>query len=202
MGLASTRLAACALVALVCLGASPDRDPRQLQAGIFLYAAPGMADANFAETVVLLVEHSSAGSLGLVVNRPTREPLGERLKLRELERSDLKLHWGGPVQPEAVLALVRTSWPSDTARLVLPGVYLTSDLQDVRAALSEHDPGSRLRVFSGYAGWGKDQLAGELRAGGWVVDRADARAIFAPDPSELWFRVYRILDRLEARARP
>jgi putative transcriptional regulator len=72
-------------------------------------------------------------------------------------------------------------------------------MADVRAALAHRDPGSRLRVYSGYAGWGGDQLAAELRAGGWVVDRADARAIFAPDTEDLWFRVYRILERLEAR---
>lgn len=193
-------LAAALALGLASLAASPDRDPGKLRPGLFLYAVPGMADPNFAETVVLLVEHSSAGSLGLVVNRPTREPLRERLPLRELSGSDLVFYWGGPVQPEAIHALVRAAWPSDTARAVLPDVYVTGSMEDVRAALGERDPGSRLRIFSGYAGWGKGQLASEVRAGGWVLDRADARALFAPDSSGLWFRVYRILERLEARA--
>jgi putative transcriptional regulator len=195
------RAAACIALTLPLVGASPERDPGKLRAGLFLYAVPGMADPNFAETVVLLVEHSSAGSLGLVVNRPTREPLRERLKLRELDRSDLKFYWGGPVQPEAILALVRASWPSESARVVVGDVFVTGDMDDVRAALRDRDPGSRLRVFSGYAGWGKGQLANEVRAGGWALDRADARAIFSPDVSELWYRVHRILERLEARAR-
>jgi putative transcriptional regulator len=194
-------LGACVAAALVSLGTSPDRDPGKLRAGLFLYAVPGMADPNFAETVVLLVEHSSAGSLGLVVNRPTREPLRERLKLRELDRSELKLYWGGPVQPEAILALVRASSPSESARAVVGDVFVTGEMDDVRGALRDRDPGSRLRVYSGYAGWGKGQLANEVRAGGWVLDRADARAIFSPDVSELWYRVHRILERLEARAR-
>jgi putative transcriptional regulator len=176
------------------------RDPRQLKPGVFLYAAPGMADPNFAESVVLLVEHSSAGSMGLVVNRPTRVPLQELLPfVKAPAASDLRVHWGGPVQQEAILALVRTNWPSESARAVLPEVYLTGELADLRAALALRNPGERLRVFNGYAGWGKGQLAAELQAGGWVVDRADARSVFAPDSSDLWYRVYHILERLEAR---
>jgi putative transcriptional regulator len=187
-------------LAAAAAAATVNRDPRQLKPGVFLYAAPGMGDANFAESVVLLIEHTPAGSMGLVINRPTRVPLQELLPfVKAPAASDLRFHWGGPVQQEAILALVRTNWPSEGARQVLPGVYLTGELADVRAALALSNPGERLRVFSGYAGWGKGQLAAELQLGAWVVDRADARAVFAPDSSGLWFRVYRILERLEAR---
>ena len=149
---------------------------------------------------MLLVEHGASGSMGLVVNRPTSVPLEELLRgVGGRGAKELRFYWGGPVQPEAILALVRTSWPSDTAQSVLPDVYLTSDIADVRAALQDKEPGQKLRVFSGYAGWGAGQLAAEVRAGAWVMDRADARTIFSPDTEELWFRVQRILERLEAR---
>ena len=193
-------LAACATLALAAMGASPNRDPRELRPGLFLYASPAQRDPNFTETVVLLVEHGSSGSMGLVVNRPTRVPLEELLRGVEA-RSGRGLHfyWGGPVQPEVVLALVRTPWPSDSARSVLPDVYLTSEMADVRAALQQKEPGDKLRLFTGYTGWGAGQLAAEVRAGAWVLDRADARSLFAPDTEDLWFRVHRILERLEAR---
>jgi putative transcriptional regulator len=197
-----SRLAACAALALVAVGPSSHRDPRQLRPGLFLYASPAQRDPNFVETVVLLVEHGSSGSMGLVVNRPTSVPLQELLRgVGDVAGPgrDLRFYWGGPVQNEAVLALVRTSWPSDSARRVLPDVYLTGDVADVRAALQEKQPGERLRVFTGYAGWGAGQLATEVRAGAWVMDQADARSIFGPDSDELWFRVYRILEQLEAR---
>jgi putative transcriptional regulator len=194
-------LLAFATLALATTAPASHRDPAQLKPGLFLYAAPAQQDPNFAESVVLLIEHGSQGSMGLVVNRPTRVPLRELLRgVDGLEGRDLRFHWGGPVQPEAILALVRTPWPSESARRVLPDVYLTGDLADVRAALAAKEPGEKLRVFTGYAGWGKGQLATELRAGFWVLDRADARSIFTPDTSELWFRVYRILERLEARS--
>jgi len=197
---ASGRLAVCAALAVATTAAAPDRDPGRLRPGLFLYAAPEQQDPNFVESVVLLVEHGPKGSMGLVVNRPTRVPLRELLRGVEIPASpDLRFYWGGPVEPKAVLALVRTERPSASARSVLPDVYVTGELADVRAALKEKKPGERLRVFTGYAGWGAGQLAMEVRAGAWVLDRADARSIFAPDISELWLRVHRLLERLEAR---
>ncbi|MFI5170388.1 MAG: YqgE/AlgH family protein, partial [Vicinamibacterales bacterium] len=46
--------------------------------------------------------------------------------------------------------------------------------------------------------WGKGQLEAEVRAGAWVMDRADARSVFSPDPMELWQRIFIILERLVA----
>lgn len=198
------RLAVCATLAVVAAGAGSHRDPSELRPGLFLYAAPAQTDPNFAESVVLLIDHGPTGSMGLVVNRETRVPLEEMLGgLEGVRGSGLRLHWGGPVQPEATLALVRTRRPSAGARFVVaPDVHLTGERDDLRTALAAPEPGERLRVYTGYTGWGAGQLANEVRVGAWVLDRADAPSIFAPDTSELWLRVYRILQRLEARSDP
>jgi len=194
------RFAVSSMLGLAAVGASSHRDPSQLRPGLFLYASPAQQDPNFAESVVLLVNHGPGGSLGLIVNRPTNVPLRELLGgVSGREAGELRFHWGGPVEPRTILALVRGSWASDSAHPVLPDVHLTTDLAEVRAVLAGREPGSRLRVFMGYAGWGAGQLAAEVRAGAWVLDRADAASIFGPDVSELWQRVHRILQRLEAR---
>jgi len=200
VAVALRRLTLPSLLALSALGASSHRDPSQLRPGLFLYASPAQQDPNFAESVVLLLVHDPGGSLGLVVNRPTRVPLRELLGgVTGREAGEIRFHWGGPVEPRTILALVRGSWASDSAPPVLPDVHLTADLAEVRAVLSGREPSARLRVFTGYAGWGAGQLAAEVRAGAWVLDRADAASIFGPDVSELWQRVHRILQRLEAR---
>jgi putative transcriptional regulator len=193
-------VAAGALFAGALPGPSPDRDPSRLRPGLFLYAAPGLPETRFAETVVLLIEHGPEGSMGLVVNRPTDVPVREALQdVVEARRTDLPLSGGGPVQSEAVLALVRSPRASPGARTVLPDVHLSGDMADVRQVLKGKDPWSGLRVYSGYSGWTAGQLSAEVRAGVWVLDRADAQSVFAPDPSTLWPRVHLILDRLEVR---
>jgi putative transcriptional regulator len=197
---AASLLVAGALLAGALPGPSPDRDPSRLRPGLFLYAAPGLPETRFAETVVLLIEHGPGGSMGLVVNRPTDIPLRKALEdVAEARRTDLPVYWGGPVQAEAVLALVRLPRPGPGARTVLPDVHVTGDMADVRQVLNGKDPRGGLRVYSGYSGWTSGQLPAEVRAGVWVLDRADAATVFAADPKTVWPRVHLILDRLEVR---
>src|SRR5512134_3305394 len=145
---AAAALVACVVLSGAAAGPSPDRDSTRLRPGLFLYAAPGIADSRFAESVVLLIRHGPEGSMGLVVNRRTEMPLGEALEgVEEARGSDLRVYWGGPVQPEAILALVRAPSPSPGGQAVLPDVHLTGDLTDVRAALSGKEPAGRLRVY-------------------------------------------------------
>lgn len=193
-----------ALVAGLVLGGAaaplpPQERVRDLKRGMLLYARPGLPDPNFARTVVLLLEHGDNGSLGVVLNRPTPRGVGEVLDLPAgSSRIDLQVFWGGPVQPEAVLSLVRTWRPGPRARPVLREVHLTPDLADVEQVLGEQGGRLRVRIFSGYAGWGRGQLAAEVRAGAWVLEPADAATVFSPEPSRLWEKVYEILRRVRA----
>ena len=195
---ARVSLACVLLWTLVVAMTSANRGP-QLKAGLFLFAAPGLTDPNFAKTVVVLLQHGAEGSLGLVVNRPTdrtvRDVFDEKLDVRD---SELPVYWGGPVQPQAVMALVRAPRPGPHARTVVPEVQLTQDLDDVKATLAARDGPLRVRVFSGYAGWGPDQLETEVRRGAWVLEPADAASVFTPEPSRLWERVREILGRVVA----
>ena len=47
-----------------------------------LIAMPQLRDPNFDRSVVLMIEHHEEGSFGLVLNRPTRMPVGECTPLR------------------------------------------------------------------------------------------------------------------------
>jgi putative transcriptional regulator len=137
------------------------------------------------------------------VNRPTKVPVREALKdLGELKDFDSSLYFGGPVQPEAILALVRPVKPPADAMRVLPDVYFSTELGPLKEAARKPDAASRLRVYAGYAGWAPGQLAAELRQGAWVVGPATAAAIFTSDPSTLWPRVHDLLRRIEVRRQP
>jgi putative transcriptional regulator len=177
-------------------GADPDLG--RLRPGVFLYAAPKLPDPNFAETVVLLVQHGPEGAMGLVIDRPTdvsaREVLKEAKGLRELP-----VYWGGPVQPEAVFGLVNTDRPSKKAVRVFEDVYLTGRRQDLEAAARGAKAEDRVRIYLGYSGWGAGQLEGEVRRRGWLIAPGEAALVFSPEPEKLWRRAYRLLDRLEAR---
>jgi putative transcriptional regulator len=189
---------ACAVLCGTVAVALASREAK-LEAGLLLYAAPGLPDDNFTNAVILLVEHGSDGSLGVVINRPTERRLDEVFDLKAgTLKSEVPLYWGGPVQPKAVLALVRSSRPGPQARTIVTEVQITRDVDEVRVALGEPGAALKVRVFSGYAGWGAGQLAAEVRRGAWVLDRADAKRVFSSEPSRLWNGVYEILNRVKA----
>jgi putative transcriptional regulator len=179
--------------------ASPraDREARRLKPGVFLYAAPELRAPPFIESVVLLVSHGPDGSLGVIVNQPTRVPLREAVRDLGDVPLELALHFGGPVQPDGRVALLRSAKRVEGTR-VLPDVYFTTDMKAIGAAARAPEASLRLRLYAGYAGWAPGQLAGELRRGAWVVGPADARSVFTSDPAALWPRVYELLRGVEA----
>lgn len=151
--------------------------------GMFLVADAAL-QGPFRESVVLLLRHDRGGSVGLIVNRPSDIPVARlRPDLPELSGQPGSVFLGGPVSPEATLALVRGGAPPRSTP-VLPGVHVTGG-----AELAEHlasGAGGAFRLYLGYAGWAPGQLEAEIARGGWQLLPADAAAVFDGDPRTLW----------------
>ncbi len=122
--------------------------------GQLLIAGPTLLDPNFRRTVVLIVEHSREGALGLVLNRPSETTVGEAVsELDELLDVAEPLFIGGPVQQTALIVLAEFE---DAARAAVVafddvGVLGGEDHEDPPATL-------RARAFAGHSGWGPGQL--------------------------------------------
>ena len=161
-----------------------------LRPGRFLVADRKLTDPNFAETVVLLLQYDENGTMGVVVNRPSRIPVSQVLKDIPLakQRGDSAFS-GGPVGRGGARVLLRTKTKPEDSRFVLRGVYLLSSNKPVQDALAAGAKPDDLRVYLGYAGWGAGQLEMETEAGAWHILRADAGSIFDPAPDSLWSRL-------------
>src|SRR5580765_7460513 len=79
----------------------------EVRAGRLLVATPMLGDPNFKRTVVLIVEDEpEEGTLGVVLNRPTKVPVGRVLEpWTELVSDPSVVFTGGPVSPNSALAL-------------------------------------------------------------------------------------------------
>jgi putative transcriptional regulator len=133
--------------------------------GKLLIAAPSLFDY-FRRAVVLVIEHSEDGAMGVVLNRSSETRVGEVVPtLAELADGDEFVHAGGPVATDSVLALADFEDPSDAGHRVLGSV-----------GVLDPDRGSpalrRLRVYAGHAGWAPGQLDGEVEQGAWIVEAA------------------------------
>jgi putative transcriptional regulator len=155
--------------------------------GQLLIAGPALLDPNFWRTVVLMIEHTEDGALGLVLNRPSETGVGEAVpQLEELVDLDDQLFIGGPVQPSAVIVLAEFEHATDAALLAFDdiGVLGTS------ASIEELGAGLRVgRAFVGHAGWGPGQLDAELERGDWILEPARREDAFTAAPRDLWTEV-------------
>ena len=156
---------------------TPDTMTTSLAPG-FLVAAPGLRDPNFARSLVLMAEHKPEGSLGFVVNRPSRVTVGEVLEqvdpaLRaEAERNDrahASVMVGGPVQPERLWILHQPgSVPAEEGGVVVAGALAVGGSRELLEALVRAPAPGLFLLLLGYSGWGPLQVEREVGAGGWI----------------------------------
>jgi putative transcriptional regulator len=155
--------------------------------GVLLVASPSLEDPNFYHAVVLVVEHGSQGTLGLILNRSTKVLLSEVLPgLTVLKGTTYRVFSGGPVDPSNLLVLFRLMEPYADARSVFEGVYVGGTPRLLERMITQAKPTETFRAFAGSAGWAPRQLEAELVVGAWGILPADSFSIFDQNPATLW----------------
>ncbi|OYY55453.1 MAG: hypothetical protein B7Y05_20355 [Polynucleobacter sp. 24-46-87] len=140
----------------------------------FLIAMPGMADPNFAGTVIYLFEHTERGAMGLVVNRPTEVDLASlfdkiEIKLESAPLSTQPVYFGGPVQVERGFVLHEPNTDSlYRSSLAVPGGLTMTTSKDVLEAVALGNGPRKFLMTLGYAGWSAGQLEEEISLNGWM----------------------------------
>lgn len=158
--------------------------------GRLLVAGPSLADPNFAGAVVLLLNHSEDGALGLVLNRALEARVGDVLPpwAGHVSAPDRLFH-GGPVGLDSAIgvAVLPGDSPDPVGLRRVVGALAVIDLdappEVVRPAVAG------IRVFAGHAGWSAGQLESELAAGAWFVVDAEPADVIRPDAHDLRRRV-------------
>lgn len=153
----------------------------------FLLSMPQLRDPNFARTVVLLCDYVPEGAFGLVLNRPTEMPASTMVRLDPPVNalSPLRLHVGGPVEPERGWLLLGDEPAGAEYRTIVDGLYLSTSPALLREVLESPSP-RRARIVAGYAGWGPGQLDDELAQSAWLMADVQLDLIFDVDPSIMW----------------
>ncbi|MBI1832999.1 MAG: YqgE/AlgH family protein [Planctomycetes bacterium] len=150
--------------------------------GKFLVARPVLLEGFFARSVILMLQHSAEGALGLTLNRPAQT--------KDLPFS---IFVGGPCKMDGLLMIHgNQAWlkPEDDAvPEICPGVFLGTSEQFEKATSADDGADGKFRIFTGYAGWGPGQLEAEMQQDAWIVLPASGAVIFETPSEELWERL-------------
>lgn len=162
---------------------------------------PSLRDPSFARSVVLLVEHGPNGSLGFVVNRPSRLSFAQVVDALDLDSDDsggeLPVFTGGPVAPQSGWILFDPEQPGthgvstaelDDALIVHDRLAVSASRRLLERIAREGAP-RRSMLALGYAGWAEGQLDAELRQGVWMPVDLDPKIVFDVEPAQRWSRV-------------
>lgn len=163
--------------------------------GRLLVATPALDSGPFLRSVVFLLDHDADGALGVVVNHPLDSDVDDVLPdWGALVNAPDCLFDGGPVAMDSALAVGVLAPGLPPEGPGLPGWRPMAGRVGLVDLEGPPPPAGRLvglRVFAGYAGWGADQLEGEIEEGSWLVAEARDGDLLSPRPETLWQEVLR-----------
>lgn len=162
-----------------------------------LIAMPAMGDPNFAQSVVLVCDHSSESALGLILNKPLPMRMGEIFEQLEIELAmgplrERPVLRGGPMQTDRGFVVHRAGGEWDSTLKVSDMIHVTTS-RDILAAMARGQGPKEAVVALGYAGWGGGQLEDEIRANAWLSAPVDPTLIFELPFESRWQAAGRLL---------
>lgn len=151
--------------------------------GHLLVATPQLLAPIFSQSVILMLEHTSEGAAGLILNRPTDATVTAIAEQVLDESSDWEkpISLGGPV-PGPILMLHNLEDLAD--QTIMPGVYSTVESDKLRALIRRKVEPSL--AVANYSGWAPGQLEGEIDEGSWFSLPARPSLVFWEGGDDLW----------------
>jgi putative transcriptional regulator len=159
----------------------------------FLIAMPNLNDSFFYRSVVYICEHDENGTMGLIVNRPTRillEELLGHLKIDNHSESAKQkpIMFGGPVQKSQGMVIhdqIEAPWK--TSMQVAEDIFVTTSTDILQAIGTNQGPEHSL-VTLGYAGWEAGQLEKEISENSWLTVLASHDLLFDTPADDMWHK--------------
>lgn len=162
-----------------------------LTKGTFLVASPDIDSGIYFRAIILVCEHGTTGSFGIMINKPLDVDIPEEIiNFKEVTNPNVQIRAGGPLQPNQMMLVHSSDQIPDQTLKICDDAFLGGDLQFLQEAIMDSN-GPHIRLCFGYAGWGAGQLEREFLSGLWFLHPASAKHIFETPPDKAWQLVLR-----------
>lgn len=163
-------------------------DCTTIKPGQLLVAHPLTKDRRFHQSVILVTENHKAGTIGIVMNRPSLVSVAEAIEAESDWNwpHDDTLYQGGPVNPRSLMAVHTGEWNSTNTLIVNDIVSITSD-KFMLEKMSAGNLPRNYRFMIGLCGWAPSQLQKEFDQGtNWLTCDSDERILFEYSGTTQW----------------
>ena len=146
-----------------------------------IISMPHMNDPFFSKSVVLICDHNSHGSMGIILNKKLDQKKSNPDFGVETLSKERVIFFGGPVMVNFILLLHNEKKLEDTSYKIAENLFLSNNgFNNNKIKISNK------KFISGYAGWSKGQLENEIKNGDWIVQEAKNDLIFETDCEKIW----------------
>ena len=146
-----------------------------------IISMPHMNDPFFSKSVVLICDHNSHGSIGIILNKKLDQKKSNTKFGVETLGKEKVIFFGGPVMVNFTLLLHNEKKLEDTSYKIAENLFLSNN-----GFTNDKIRVSNKKFISGYAGWSKGQLENEIKNGDWIVQKARNDLIFETDCEKIW----------------
>ena len=160
--------------------------------GSLLIASKSMPDPRFSKSVILLINFSSDGAMGIALNRPHKINLKDVLKDMNISQislnANIPIFNGGPVSIDKGFLLHNSEIIlEDSIEINGANCFLNSS-KDSLSLLCMEEINSGVNLYLGCCGWSPGQLENELKSNDWIISNADTDLIFNGNYNSIWER--------------
>ena len=166
--------------------------------GKFLIASPNITDPRFYQTLIYMISDSTAGSMGVIVNKPAvnldlKNIFYKPKEFNIKKKQEYTVHYGGPVEFDKGFILHSNDYESNEEKTVLKNNLVLSSNQKILQDLSSGKGPSKFIVLIGYSGWSSYQLAEELKQNSWLIANLDKKILFSKNYGLKWKNALKIV---------
>ena len=162
-------------------------------AGKLLTAPPNIKGNFWSKTVIFVTEDHDRGSVGFVLNKPTKMSIKEFSAQHGVD-SDVSgvLHVGGPVNVNALTVLHSSEWTCNNTMKVTDDFSISSS-GDLLLKFALGDQPTHWRMFAGLCAWSPSQLESEIKGMppynhnfSWLTSTSSLKTVFGLDEKDQW----------------
>lgn len=156
--------------------------------GLALIAEPFMEDGYFRRAVVLIAEYNEKGIIGFILNSELELSINDVME--DFPEFNAPLFLGGPVEPQSLFYIHCVPELITDSIQITEHIYWNGDFESLKLQIKAGNINPRqIKFFLGYSGWGKEQLAEELKSDSWLIQKIKEEQVLRIKTDNLWKEV-------------